>query len=344
MRCINAPRRAFTLRELMAAIAVIGFLLALWPYCAVTSRVVSTANICRNNMRNIGLAMYNYEIARSVYPGYVNDVDSSASGTPNDRRSAIFVTLPYNDGRGLYESLIQSAIPNTYNAMSSLDPQGIGTELEVAICPADRNRMNEPAQNSYVVNTGQLDMPGSAARPADFAANGVFHKRVADVPGEQLISQTSKYIANCDGQAMTLMLSESADARSWTDVQERWTGFAYHHADGQPGLPGPNPLHALAVNVQAGQSRKLPGRNRPLSPPNPSPGYTRPSSYHFEVVNVMFCDAHVRPISNQISYRVFQALMTPDGRRARDNSLPTAPILPASHAAASFRIRASQIE
>jgi prepilin-type processing-associated H-X9-DG protein len=339
MRRLSPLRHGYTLRELMAVIAIIGFGLALWPHFVLHSDgSTSRDGTCRNNMRNLGLAIYNYEIARSQYPGYVNDVDPDQSGTPNDRRSAIFVTLPYNDCRSMYESFVHSATPNTYGPTSNLNPNGIDNLLEVNICPAAPNRVNEPTQNSYVLNTGQLDHPGSPARPADFAANGVFHKGVADVPGELIVVQTSGYIASADGQSMTLMLSESADARSWTDVQERWTGFTYYQANGRPGPPGPNPLYPLGVNVQTGGSRALRGFSRPVTTPNPSPGYARPSSYHPEVVNIMFCDAHVRPISDQISYRVFQALMTPDGARARDNSLPDGPSFPAGHGAADVKV------
>jgi prepilin-type processing-associated H-X9-DG protein len=346
MRRLHPPRHGFTLRELMVLIAVICFLLTLLPQLlGIGARVESRATTCRSNLRNLGLGIYNYEIARSQYPGYVNDLDPAGSGTPNDRRSALFVTLPYNDHRSLYERLVSTAAPNTYDAMSNLnrtqpDPD---LELEITLCPSGPDAPLHPTGNSYVLNTGQLDYPGSPTRPADFAANGVFHKGVADVPGEPIVVQRSSYVAHADGQAMTIMLSESADARSWTDVDERWIGFASHHADGRPGRPGPNPRHPMRINVQVGSSRAPPIGKGPPLPQNPSPGYARPSSFHNGIVNVMFCDGHVRPINGQISYRVFQALMTPDGPRAVNNSLPAAPPFPAGHGAAERRITSDDI-
>jgi prepilin-type processing-associated H-X9-DG protein len=47
------------------------------------------------------------------------------------------------------------------------------------------------------------------------------------------------------------------------------------------------------------------------------PNYGEASSFHGDVVVATFCDGHVRPLRNDMSYRVFQHLMTPDGREAR---------------------------
>jgi prepilin-type processing-associated H-X9-DG protein len=47
--------------------------------------------------------------------------------------------------------------------------------------------------------------------------------------------------------------------------------------------------------------------------------FARPSSNHPGVVNVAFCDEHVRPLSQDIDYRVWCQLMTP---RDRETQLP----------------------
>ena len=44
--------------------------------------------------------------------------------------------------------------------------------------------------------------------------------------------------------------------------------------------------------------------------------YNRPASFHPGGVNVMFCDGHVRFLSDTIAYGVYQALMTPRGKAA----------------------------
>jgi prepilin-type processing-associated H-X9-DG protein len=82
----------------------------------------------------------------------------------------------------------------------------------------------------------------------------------------------------------------------------------------------------MGINTLTGQSKKS-------SPQTPAPGYARPSSFHPGGVNMAFCDGHVRFLSDKIRYGVYQALMTPDGAAAVDNSTSNATPLPAGHPA-----------
>jgi prepilin-type processing-associated H-X9-DG protein len=49
-------------------------------------------------------------------------------------------------------------------------------------------------------------------------------------------------------------------------------------------------------------------------------GFARPSSYHPGGLNVLFCDGHVRFMSDKIGYHVYQALMTPMRYKSINNS------------------------
>ena len=210
-------RPGFTIIELLVVIAVIAILIALLVPAVQQAREAARRMQCRNNLKQMGLALHNYSSAHTVFPpselnsigdagcepGEISIEDNLSACT--DYQSWTALCLPFLD---------QQAIADSYDfnsAWSDLTNRPeVSTQLSVFQCPSTANTQRVDRHHAV----------GAAA--TDYASvNRVAKDVYSDVFGVPVPSQSARpgalaeYEANLpasilDGMSNTLMVAECA--------------------------------------------------------------------------------------------------------------------------------------
>src|SRR4051812_28241662 len=90
----DQSRRAFTLVELLVVIAIIGILVALLLPAIQAAREASRRASCLNKIRQLSIAVMNFESAKKHYPTAVHMPDI-VNPTGNDGIAFYIQILPY---------------------------------------------------------------------------------------------------------------------------------------------------------------------------------------------------------------------------------------------------------
>ena len=208
------PRRAgFTLIELLVVIAIIAILVALLLPAVQQAREAARRSSCKNNLKQIGLAMHNYhDVHNALPPAYVDFSTLpgwSAANAGHGHWAWSAMLLPYVELGPLYDQLRVGNTP-AMDAMENLT-SSMQQKQSVFTCPSDAG-----APKSH--NTGShsgfgLQRESSSTNFGLGISNYVVSNNIANVRGRRAPNGTT----GTDGAVGAFSANSNIGFRDITD-------------------------------------------------------------------------------------------------------------------------------
>ena len=324
----DRSRRGFTLIELLVVIAIIAVLIALLLPAVQSAREAARRAQCTNNLKQLGLALANYESANGSFPmaffwQWCEQPAAPRGGSIGNGYGPMVALLPYYEQGPLWNAY-NTSVEAFGDSNSTVDGTGVGTIW----CPSDGSIQgyratyaggeiydNIPHPMCYSQLSRQLGLLDRLARPAPTTA-GTADTAAPDA-GPQAVQRRVRLqrlrgrrrgpAARPEGcrrssqsgsrASPTAPATPRPSARSPTACSRRQA----RTAASRTGTGGPRATWATPPTPTTGRS--TPRRRRRTSPAIDQAGafVNGASSFHPGGVNVAFVDGSVRFIKDTIA-------------------------------------------
>jgi prepilin-type N-terminal cleavage/methylation domain-containing protein len=133
--------QGFTLIELLVVIAIIAVLIALLLPAVQQAREAARRSACRNNLKQIGLAIHNYVDMHGTFPIGSNKYGKNGYIEDRGHMGWAIAILPFLDMANIYNCYDMNEDANSTKHATSTDPPGRTREqgLPIYSCPSDVN-------------------------------------------------------------------------------------------------------------------------------------------------------------------------------------------------------------
>ena len=186
---INRRKKSgFTLIELLVVIAIIAILVALLLPAVQQAREAARRASCKNNLKQIGLALHNYhEQFKALPPGSIRDFGYAPGSWRTSQITWLARILPFLDQGPVFKKVDWKRYPGTGGANTSIRRLSIVGYR----CPSSPDVLSSYsyAPTNYVACIGQDDQPNTT--------NAIF-----------AINKATRFRDITDGQSNTMAASE----------------------------------------------------------------------------------------------------------------------------------------
>ena len=295
----------FTLVELLVVITIIAILIALLLPAVQAAREAARRTQCQNNLKQLGLALHNYESAYGTFPagesiGIADDTGVDVRGNP-----LYFVMLGYIEQNGL-ESKINYSIG--YSNWLTLHPEYTYWRFPVYQCPTDY-RVQDPKLSSL------RDYFGCVGGKTSVQVCWLGHEFI---DGMFTINRWRRFRDIKDGSANTFAIGESVHPALYglgpgygiaaQGGPAPWFGGCGCQHGGSDYNPCPSPS---GWSLGRGFRSTLNPINVNFMPMASSQENDAPfGSYHPGGTHFAFVDGHVSFINDTIDMNTYRALST----------------------------------
>ena len=306
-------RKAFTLVELLVVIAIIGILIALLLPAVQAAREAARRTQCSNNLKQLGLALHNYQTALRTFPPARLDWPQVYSPQA--------MLLPYLEQANLQKLVDFDVSFAGADEASWGNAAAARTRVSSFNCPSGRVQVPgaDFGTTHYMANVGTGLKKGGSLLWEDAAADGLFweNSRVSFADIRDGSSNTVAFsettlgnggeaptAAPSETQGIVLLLSGGAETTPGdcgAGAGQWWPQRGVRWIQGSYGFTLYN--HYYRPNAAAYDC----GNN------SRTHGLTAARSQHPGGVAALYCDGSVHFISNSIALPTWRALATRSG-------------------------------
>ncbi|QDU12818.1 Type II secretion system protein G precursor [Gimesia maris] len=291
-------RQGFTLIELLVVIAIIAILIALLLPAVQQAREAARRSSCKNNLKQIGLALHNYHDTFRTFPPATIRRKGATSEWETSMIGWQARILPYMDQAPLFNKINWSVEPGSGGTANT---EARNYEIPAYRCPSDPGNRGTTGQSSF----GPTNYVTCTANSGGYAAGGSTYQN----NGRSIMFLNSKtQIKDIeDGTSNTMLSSECIVGHPYSNVNatsgtvctgtanQKQRGFSWFYAQ----------------SMYAWSYTTLIGPNSDLMECAQSTGGTAllgSRSKHVGGVHTLFADGRIRFVSENIHLGTWQDL------------------------------------